>query len=147
MSARFQLVMDAHDQVRQATFWAAALGYVPEPPPEGFASWTAFYDHVGLPESDRAAGTDSLIDPSGKGPRIWFRAEDEPKSTKNRWHLDLRVSGGPSVPLPLRKERVEIEAKRLVALGAVRLETLYVEGFDHYAVAMADPEGNEFDIN
>ncbi len=28
-----------------------------------------------------------------------------------------------------------------------RTAVLYHEGLDHYAVAMEDPEGNEFDIN
>jgi hypothetical protein len=34
-----------------------------------------------------------------------------------------------------------------VSLGARRLHTVVEEGLDHYGVAMADPEGNEFDIN
>jgi hypothetical protein len=71
----------------------------------------------------------------------------ESKTMKNRLHLDLGVSGGFGVPLSLRKERVEAEVARLIALGASRLETLALEGFEHYAVAMADPEGNEFDVN
>ncbi len=50
-------------------------------------------------------------------------------------------------PLDVRRERVEAEAARLVALGATRLRTLTEEGLDHYAVALLDPEGNEFDIN
>ncbi len=32
-------------------------------------------------------------------------------------------------------------------LGATRLHTIVEEGLDHYAVALTDPEGNEFDIN
>ena len=36
---------------------------------------------------------------------------------------------------------------RLVSLGATRLRTIAEEGLDHYAVALTDPEGNEFDIN
>lgn len=51
------------------------------------------------------------------------------------------------MPLEVRKQRVEAEADRLVHLGATRLETGFEEGLDHYAVAMLDPEGNEFDIN
>ncbi len=34
-----------------------------------------------------------------------------------------------------------------MSLGATRLHTLVQEGLDHYAVALTDPEGNEFDIN
>jgi hypothetical protein len=50
-------------------------------------------------------------------------------------------------PIETRRERVEAEAERLVALGATRLRTIAEEGLDHYAVALLDPEGNEFDIN
>jgi hypothetical protein len=32
-------------------------------------------------------------------------------------------------------------------LGATIVGILTEEGIDHYAVAMKDPEGNEFDIN
>jgi len=36
---------------------------------------------------------------------------------------------------------------RLEALGATRLRDLTEEGVDFHAVAMCDPEGNEFDVN
>ena len=49
--------------------------------------------------------------------------------------------------LHTRRERVEAEAARLVSFGATRLHTKVEEGLDHYAVALTDPEGNEFDIN
>ena len=39
MPVRFQLVIDCQDPELLARFWAAALGYVLEPPPEGFATW------------------------------------------------------------------------------------------------------------
>ena len=45
------------------------------------------------------------------------------------------------------KERVDSEAQRLSDLGATIVRVLSEEGIDHYAVAMKDPEGNEFDIN
>jgi hypothetical protein len=35
MPAGFQLVIDCKDPERLARFWAAALGYVLEPPPKG----------------------------------------------------------------------------------------------------------------
>ena len=50
-------------------------------------------------------------------------------------------------PVDVRRQRVDTEARRLAALGAIRLRVLYDEGIDHYAVAMRDPEGTEFDIN
>ena len=42
---------------------------------------------------------------------------------------------------------MEAEAARLESLGATRLRTMSEEGLDHYAVAMTDPEGNEFDVH
>ena len=40
-------------------------------------------------------------------------------------------------------------AARLIGLGAQLVGGMdeLEEGLDHYAVAMKDPEGNEFDIN
>ena len=72
------------------------------------------------------------------------------KTTSNRLHIDIRVSGGPDLPIETRKKRVDAEALRLCDLGATLLSDLsqdLEEGVDHYAVALTDPEGNEFDIN
>lgn len=147
MPVRFQVVIDVADAAREVRFWSEALGYVLEPPPEGFSTWTEYWTRLGLPEEERSDSGDSIVDPTGAGPRIWFHVVPERKEGKNRLHFDLRVGGGIAVPIAVRRERVEAEARRLVALGAVRLETLEEPGLDHYAVAMADPEGNEFDIN
>ena len=48
MSTPFQLVIDAKDPELLARFWAAALGYVLEPPPEGFATWDDWRRSTGL---------------------------------------------------------------------------------------------------
>ena len=71
----------------------------------------------------------------------------EPKTIKNRLHLDIFASGGRAVPIATRKQRVDAEARRLAGLGATVVTVSAEEGLDHYAVAMNDPEGNEFDIN
>jgi Glyoxalase-like domain len=144
---RFQIVIDAKEPARLAKFWCQALGYVVEPPPEQFSSWTDFYTKIGVPKEDFTEGPDSIVDPDGNGPRIWFHVVPESKISKNRLHIDIGVSGGYGVPMKLRKELVEAEAARLLKIGATRLETLEQEGLEHYAVAMADPEDNEFDIN
>jgi hypothetical protein len=143
----FQIVIDCKGPARLAEFWCQALGYVPEPPPNGFSSWVEFYTKIGVPKEELTEDTDSIVDPEGKGPRIWFHVMPESKICKNRLHFDLKVSGGYGVPMNTRKERVEAEAARLTKIGAKRLETLETEGLEHYAVAMADPEDNEFDIN
>jgi hypothetical protein len=155
MPARFTLVIDCKDPELLARFWAAVLGYVLEPPPEGFATWDDWRRDIGLPDSELGMGADSIIDPSGGGPRIWFHAMPEPKGVKNRLHFDINVnvSGDStdsvvdrSVPLATRTRRVDAEARRLADLGATITGALG-DGLDHYAMGMKDPEGNEFDIN
>ena len=69
------------------------------------------------------------------------------KTVKNRLHIDISVGGDRSVPIQTRTARVDAEAQRLVGLGATLTRVLAEPGLDHYAVAMTDPEGNEFDIN
>lgn len=118
-----------------------------EPPPHGWDSWNDYWRSIGVPEEELTDGPDSISDPDAGGPRIWFHVVPETKTCKNRLHFDIRASGSRDLPLAERREQVEAEAARLVQIGAARLETLTVEGLDHYAVAMADPEGNEFDVN
>src|SRR5204862_42147 len=77
-----------------ARFWAAALGYVLEPPPEGFATWDDWRRDIGLPDTELGIGADSIIDPRGEGPRVWFHVVQDAKVVKNRLHLDVHVSGG-----------------------------------------------------
>ena len=153
MPVRYQLVIDCTDTEALARFWAAALDYVLEPPPEGFDTWDDFRRDIGLPDEYLGMGPDSIVDPRGQGPRIWFRADEAAKVVKNRLHIDVRASGGRSVvdriPFATRKERVNAEARRLADLGATITGPLGDDGdgLDHYAVGMRDPEGNEFDIN
>jgi hypothetical protein len=144
---RFQIVIDAKNPVPLVKFWTQALGYVVEPPPIGFSSWKDFLKKIGVREEELFDGPDSIIDPDGKGPRIWFHVVPETKRCKNRLHFDICASGGFDVAMRIRKERVEAEVSRLINIGATRLETLEEPGLDHYAVAMADPEDNEFDVN
>jgi Glyoxalase-like domain len=144
MVAKFQLVIDCADPDAQCRFWAEALGYVVEPPPDGFESWNEYWLAFGLDEDDEIQGDDRLVDPDGFGPRIWFQIVPEAKATKNRLHLDIPASGGRKVPLEQRRVRVDAKVAELVALGATALYPHDVEGLDHYAVTMADPEGNEF---
>jgi hypothetical protein len=147
MAVSYQLVIDCTSPDPLAHFWAEALHYAIEPPPAGHESWDEFYRSIGVGEEDLGIGADSIADPNGEGPRIWFQIVPEQKSVKNRIHIDVNASGGRGTPLETRRELVEAEAARLEALGATRLHAIVEEGLDHYAVAMADPEGNEFDIN
>ena len=147
MAVRYQLVINCTDPDLLTRFWAAALGYEIEPPPPGFATWDDWRRDIGLPVSELGGGADSIIDPDGGGPRIWFQIVPDRKTAVNRLHLDIHASGGRALPIETRRQRVDAEAARLADLGATLLSSLAEEGLDHYAVAMKDPEGNEFDIN
>ena len=151
MAVNYQLVINCfgHPEVL-ARFWAEALGYVLEAPPAGFATWDDWRRDVGLPESWQGRGTDCIIDPDGAGPRIWIQVVPDRKTTSNRLHIDIHASGSRNEPIESRKARVDAEARRLRDLGATLLSDLdeeLTEGADHYAVALTDPEGNEFDVN
>jgi hypothetical protein len=106
MTTPIQLVFDTEDPDREARFWAEALGYRMQPPPGGFDGWPSFLREQGIPE-DRWNDASAIVDPDGKGPRIYFQRVPEDKSAKNRMHMDLNVSGGRGVPLDDRKQRVD----------------------------------------
>ncbi len=147
MAVSYQLVVDCRSPAALALFWAEALHYVVAPPPTGFPSWDDFYRSIGVPEALIGHGVDRIVDPHGGGPGIWFQIVPETKSSKNRIHIDVNASGGSGL-LESTREQVEAEAARLEALGARRTDQAILEdGLDHYAIAMIDPEGNEFDVN
>ena len=143
----FQIVVDCANPDPLARFWAAALGYVLEPAPDGYDGWDAYWRAVGVPEDELGQGEDCIVDPTGAGPRIWFQEVPEPKTMKNRIHLDVRASRGRRDPLNRRRTDIDARAEELIALGATRVRILSTEGLDHYGVAMQDPEGNEFCVN
>ncbi len=141
MATSIQVVFDCADPDRLAGFWAETLHYVMQPPPAGYASWEAFLTALKVPEEDRNSAS-AIVDPEGKGPRIYFQKMETPKLAKNRVHLDVNAGGGGKVPLADRKDRVDAEVSRLEGLGASRLRTESDER--EYWVVLADPEGNEF---
>jgi catechol 2,3-dioxygenase-like lactoylglutathione lyase family enzyme len=141
----FQVTIDCADPFALSSFWADALGYQPADPPDGSGTWEEWLERMGVPREDWDPGPrpyNALVDPDGRGPRIWFQRVPEPKRVKNRLHLDLRTSDGPAASLDRRKQQVDSEVQRLVGLGARRLARHGER--DHYHVVMADPEGNEF---
>ncbi|MBM6399012.1 VOC family protein [Phycicoccus sonneratiae] len=140
--APVQVVIDTADPAALVTFWAAALaprGYAIPDPPGDFADWPAFLAAQGVPE-ERWNDASALEAPGQ--PRLFFQRVPEPKTVKNRVHLDLLAGGGPSVPLDLQRERVAAEVARLEELGASRVDEHSDLGV-HW-VTMRDPEGNEF---
>ncbi|MGL5817836.1 MAG: VOC family protein [Phycicoccus sp.] len=141
-TAPIQVVFDAADPGALAEFWAAALaprGYAIPGPPGDFADWPAFLAAQGVPEE--RWNDASAIESDGQ-PRIFFQKVPEPRSGKNRVHVDLLAGGGPSVPLETQRERVADDVARLTRLGATKVGENAVLGV-HWAV-MHDPEGNEF---
>ncbi len=92
---------------------------------------------VGLPVEldDAVDAADSLVDPAGHGPRIFFQLVPETKQVKNRLHLDL---------MPAEGSRDE-ELERLLKLGARPIDDLRKPDGTGWVV-LADPEGNEFCI-
>src|SRR4051794_11417951 len=147
MATAFQVTIDCIDPDRLARFWATALRYQLEDPPDGFESWASYWRSRGLPESELDDGTDSVVDPDGVGPRIWFQKVPEPKVGKNRLHLDLDAGGGSAVPLDVRRARVTAEAERLEAAGATRQRVLDGLAIGHFGIVLQDPEGNEFCVH
>jgi predicted enzyme related to lactoylglutathione lyase len=103
------VTFDCDDPRRVADFWSAALDRPLAPDPSPY--------FVAIP-------------PAGGGPGYFFIRVPEPKTVKNRVHVDLAADDR------------EAEIARLVDLGAKR-----VADHDEYGVRWAvltDPEGNEF---
>ncbi|MBM7787243.1 VOC family protein [Tenggerimyces flavus] len=131
MGRELQIVIDAHDPVRLAEFWATALGYVVEPAPRGFESWREFARVNDIPKDRWAVG---LIDPDGRGPRVFLPTVTDTKRGKNRVHLDIFVGGG--------REQIAVEVARLVGIGATHVADRAERGTSW--TVLQDPEGNEF---
>ncbi len=108
------LNLDVADLDRMEAFWCAALGYRRKGSVQQYRSF--------VPES-------------GPGPKLILQQVPEPKTVKNRLHLDLDHEAGFDV---------EAEVARLEALGATRRSGFIEEFGEGGWVVMADPEGNEF---
>jgi catechol 2,3-dioxygenase-like lactoylglutathione lyase family enzyme len=103
------VMIDCNDLERVVEFWKEILG---------------------LEEKMRFPGYVFLGRVSPKGPRLAFQQVREPKTVKNRVHLDLGV------------EDPEALVARAISLGASRLADHEMPGIRW--TVMADPEGNEF---
>ncbi|MHB8246374.1 MAG: VOC family protein [Acidimicrobiales bacterium] len=113
MSIRIEIGIDCADPEELAPFWSAALGY-----------------ELGELNSDGVYL--DLIPRDVNQPIVYFQRVPEPKSVKNRVHLDLWS------PDPLA------EIARLVALGASLIGDPMEGPSDGWWQVMADPAGNEF---
>ena len=142
MAREVQITVDCADPAGLAAFWAEALGYQLQGPPEGFESWEQALEALGVPP-ERRNDASAVIDPTGRGPRLFFQRVPEPKRVKNRVHLDVRAA--PGLVGDARMAALEAEAERLAAHGATRLRRHEpAPPLDAGHIVMADPEGNEF---
>ncbi len=141
MSHSFQVTFDAADPALLADFWAAALGYIMQPPPTGFDSWDDWAEKMEIPEENWNDAR-ALVDPDGVGPRLFFQRVPEGKRAKNRVHLDVNAGGGHAVDYADRVVAVDVHVDTLLDLGATTVEVFTQRG--EYWVVMRDPEGNEF---
>ena len=142
MARDVQITFDCADPAALAAFWAEALGYQVQEPPQGFDSWEQALDAFGVPPEKRNDAS-AVVDPEGSGPRLFFQRVPEGKQVKNRVHLDVRAA--PGLAGDERMAALEAEAERLASHGARRLERH--EPAPPLAgghIVMADPEGNEF---
>ena len=72
MAREFQVTLDSSDPGAHAAFWAEALHYVLQPPPDGFAGWDDALEAWGVPP-ERRNDRSALVDPDGAGPRLFFQ--------------------------------------------------------------------------
>ncbi|GGX62380.1 VOC family protein [Streptomyces minutiscleroticus] len=145
----WKLVVDAADPHAQADFWAAALGYVVEdnsPLVERLLASGAVPPEATVEAHGRRAWRDLAAarhpeDPyeeesgTGRGRRLLFQRVPEPKTVKNRLHIDVHTGAG----------RRDEEVARLEGLGASVLRHVKEPGGEW--VLMTDPEGNEFCVS
>lgn len=151
MAPEIQLTFDAHSPRRLGLFWLEVLtGYAVDPPPGGrigtpeetLAAWEELLRASGMPEEEFDSAM-ALVDPQGRGPRLWFQRVPEPKTAKNRMHIDVRTAFG--LEGDERMAVLEQECGRLQELGATRLRRFEpAPPMSHGFIVMADPEGNEF---
>jgi predicted enzyme related to lactoylglutathione lyase len=107
------LSIDCADAAALAGFWSGVLGRPVNPGADA--------EHAAIDATDPASG-----------PRLTFNKVPEPKTVKNRLHLDLRT------------DQFEAESERLTGLGGTPLRA-----FERSAIrwtTFTDPEGNEFDL-
>jgi hypothetical protein len=122
MATLKDVVFDCRHPASLARFWATVMdGYDVAPYDD---EELARLRSIGVddPEDDPSV----LVEAPGVVPRLFFNRVPEPKTVKNRVHLDVRAADR------------DAEVARLIAAGASEV------GRHENWVVMADPEGNEF---
>ncbi|MCM0675699.1 hypothetical protein NCC78_13515 [Micromonospora phytophila] len=146
MALGWKVVFDAGDPHRQALFWAEALGYQVEDNSaliEQLLSAGAIEENLSVEFQGRLYWRDAAavrhpedpFDPlsgTGLGRRLLFNRVPEPKTGKNRLHLDIHADPG----------QREATVARLQAHGATLVRHVKEPGGEW--TVLTDPEGNEF---
>jgi hypothetical protein len=122
MAKIHDVVFDCAHPASLARFWAAVLDDYEVAPYDEAELARLRSKGIDDPEDDPTV----LVVAPGIRPRLFFQLVPEPRTVKNRVHLDLACADP------------EAEAARLVALGAS-----VVGRYDGW-ITLADPEGNEF---
>lgn len=142
MPSVVQVTVDCADPHALADWWADALDWTVEAGDEAFirlmiaegrASDGDTTTHRGVLVWREGAAVRHPDDSVG-APRILFQLVPEPKTVKNRVHLDVRVGGD-----------VDAVVARLTSTGATLLH--HGRQGPHTWVTLADPEGNELCIS
>ena len=137
---RTQVTFDAADPHGLAAFWASVLGIEVEDNSEFVDQLVAdgrvpAEDRVVIDGRSAFRDVAACRDPRGVEPRLYFQKVPEPKTAKNRVHLDIHVD----------PERKADEVARLMNLGAELTSTHDDRGPLTYV--LRDPEGNEFCVH
>ncbi|PRY48275.1 hypothetical protein LY71_110167 [Geodermatophilus tzadiensis] len=138
MATEFQVTIDSADPHPLADWWAEALGWQVEPQDEDFIRRMVEQGHATEADTTTHRGAlvwaigAALTSPDPGRPRVLFQRVPEPKTVKNRVHLDLHVGA----------EQREAEVARLVGMGARELHRASIGPMEW--ATLADPEGNEF---
>ena len=141
MAFDFQVVIDSSAPHELADWWAEALGWQVEAQDEAFIR--RMVETGAAAEEDTTQHRGALVwkvgaalnAPDPGRPRVLFQLVPEPKTVKNRVHLDIHVGA----------ERREAEVARLVGLGATELWRGAQGPFEW--ATLADPQGNEFCVS
>ena len=141
MAFDFQVVIDSSAPHELADWWAEALGWQVEAQDEAFIR--RMVETGAAAEEDTTQHRGALVwrvgaalnSPDPGRPRVLFQLVPEPKTVKNRVHLDIHVGA----------ERREAEVARLVGLGATELWRGAQGPFEW--ATLADPQGNEFCVS
>lgn len=135
-----QVAIDAHDPHELAGFWAAVLGYVVEDNNDLIGEMIAaghatLDDTVEIDGRRQWATARACNDPTGVRPRLYFQQVPEPKTVKDRIHLDVQFGA----------DVADAQVEWIIGLGATRLSEGHQGPFRW--VTLADPEGNEFCVS